>query len=134
LKVHESGAQRIGVLGLSFKPGTDDLRESPAITLIRELWQDGYDVVVHDPDVKLDRMLGANREYLERQLPQIGQILRPHIGDLLKESQVLVVTQMREEFTSALACLDGQIKVIDLVGRNKEHAPLSLAAHKGHSL
>src|SRR5262249_17661379 len=72
LKVLELGARRVAVLGLSFKPGTDDLRESPVINLIRHLWQDGIDLRVHDPDVQPEEMLGANREYLERQLPQIN--------------------------------------------------------------
>jgi len=60
-----SSAHSVAVLGLSFKPGTDDLRESPVIGLIRDLWQDGVDVLVHDPDVQPEKMLGANREYLE---------------------------------------------------------------------
>jgi GDP-mannose 6-dehydrogenase len=79
------GAQRVGILGLSFKPNTDDLRESPAIGLIRDLWQDGIDVMVHDPDVQPEQMLGSNLEYLERQLPQIHRILRAELNECHRE-------------------------------------------------
>jgi GDP-mannose 6-dehydrogenase len=114
LKVHELGAQRVAVLGLSFKPGTDDLRESPMIYLIRHLWQSGVDVRVHDPDVQPDKMLGSNREYLERQLPQINQILSPEIAEALNKSQVVIVGQKRPEFTAALQALNGRATVLDL--------------------
>ena len=71
-KLQDLGIKKVGVLGLSFKAGTDDLRESPIISLIRDLWQDGFDVLIHDPDVDPKEMLGSNLSYLERQLPQIN--------------------------------------------------------------
>jgi GDP-mannose 6-dehydrogenase len=120
LKILQNGAQRVGVLGLSFKPNTDDLRESPIIQLIRDLWQDGLDVLVHDPDVKPEEMLGSNREYLERQLPQIHQILRSNLRDVLENSQLLVVSQRRPEFITKLKALNGHVTIIDLV-RMTEH-------------
>ena len=131
LHVHALGAQRVAVLGLSFKPGTDDLRESPIIGLIRELWQDGVDVLVHDPDVQLDAMLGSNREYLERQLPQIHQILRLHIGEVLQECHVVVVSQKRPEFTVALQGLDGRATVLDLVRLHDDPASLGVSKYRG---
>ena len=133
LKVHELGARRVAVLGLSFKPSTDDLRESPIIGLIRDLWQDGVDVLVHDPDVQPETMLGSNREYLERQLPQIHQILRPHIADALHECQVVVVSQKRPEFTVALQALNGHATVLDLVRLNEEPAALGVSKYRGIS-
>ena len=111
-----SRAQRVAVLGLSFKPGTDDLRESPVIGLIRDLWQDGIDLLVHDPDVQPNNILGSNWEYLERQLPQINQILCPQLEDALHECQVVIVTQKRSEFTAALQGLNGRAAVLDLCG------------------
>jgi len=60
IKLQQVGAKKVGVLGLSFKAGTDDLRESPIISLIRELWQDGVDVLVYDPDVNPQEMLESN--------------------------------------------------------------------------
>jgi GDP-mannose 6-dehydrogenase len=133
LKVHELGARRVAVLGLSFKPSTDDLRESPIIGLIRELWQDGVDVLIHDPDVHPETMLGSNRTYLERQLPQIHQILRPHIGEVLHKCHVVVVSQKRPEFTAALQALNGRITVLDLVRLHDNPAALGLSKYRGIS-
>jgi len=115
VKILHSGAQRVGILGLSFKPDTDDLRESPMIGLIRELWQDGLNIVVHDPDVCLENMLGSNREYLQRQLPQIHQILRARLEDVIENSDLIVVAQKRPDFTARLQQLDDQITILDLV-------------------
>ncbi|MQA28685.1 MAG: nucleotide sugar dehydrogenase [Luteitalea sp.] len=114
-KAHRLGAVNIAVLGLGFKPGTDDLRESPTIELIRSLWQDGLNVLVHDPDIDLTTMLGSNRAYLERQLPQIGQILCSRLADALSRSEAVIVAQDRPEFTSALEQLDPTVPVLDLV-------------------
>jgi GDP-mannose 6-dehydrogenase len=115
LKVLQTGVQTVGILGLSFKPNTDDLRESPVIGLIRDLWQDGVDVLVHDPDVHPEQMVGSNLEYLERQLPQIHRILRADINEVLEKSQLIVVGQKRPEFTAALDVLDGKVAILDLV-------------------
>jgi GDP-mannose 6-dehydrogenase len=133
LKVHELSAQRVAVLGLSFKPGTDDLRESPIIGLIRNLWQDGVDVLVHDPDVQPDAMLGSNRSYLERQLPQIHQILRPHLAEALHECQAVIVSQKRPEFTAALQALNGRATVLDLVRLSDDPASLGVSKYRGMS-
>jgi GDP-mannose 6-dehydrogenase len=131
LKVHELGAHRIAVLGLSFKPGTDDLRESPVISLIRNLWQDGIDVLVHDPDVQPDKMLGSNREYLERHLPQINQILCCNIADALNGCEAVVVAQKRPEFTAALQVLNGRAAVLDLVRVSEHPSLLGLSKYRG---
>jgi GDP-mannose 6-dehydrogenase len=98
------------------------LRESPIIELIRDLWQDGIDVMVYDPDVQPEEMLGSNREYLERQLPQIHHILRADLNELLEKSQIVVVAQKRPEFTARLNELDGQVTILDLVRMNENRA------------
>ena len=115
-KVHALGIRRVGVLGLGFKPRTDDLRESPTVSLIRLLWQDGLDVIVYDPDIDLDRMVGSNRDYLQRQLPQIQEILAPDLDHLLDDAGAIVVSQDRPEFAGAVEALHGRLPVIDLVG------------------
>lgn len=133
VKVHAMGAKRVGILGLSFKAGTDDLRESPVITFIRNLWQDGIDVLVYDVDVHPERMLGSNREYLERQLPQIDQILKTDLSDVVNGSDVLVVTQKRDEFADLLDQLDPDVAVLDLVRLSESRTPDSSAAYRGMS-
>ena len=89
---------------------------SPVLALIRDLWQDGVDVLVHDPDVRPEEMLGSNREYLERQLPQIKEILRPRLSDVLTNCGLAIVTQNRTEFRSAIDGLEERVEIIDLTG------------------
>ena len=115
IKLQEVGAKKVGIFGLSFKAGTDDLRESPILTLIRDLWQDGVDVLVYDPDVNLQDMLGANLEYLERQLPQIKTILCDRAEEMISRSDVLVVSQKRPEFLELLHKAQPSVMVLDLV-------------------
>lgn len=133
VKVHETGAKRVGVLGLSFKAGTDDLRESPIISLIRQLWQDGLEVSVYDPDVNPDVILGGNLEYLRRQLPQINLIIRNDIQDVLNDCQTLVISQKRPEFTQALETLDRNIAVLDLVRLSEQPTLPGLTKYEGIS-
>lgn len=115
VKINELGVRTVGVLGLSFKPGTDDLRESPVITLIRDLWQDGMDVMVYDPDVQPETMLGSNLEYLNRQLPQIHQILKPNLEDVLDGCDAIVITQKRAEYLDALDERNNSKPIVNLV-------------------
>lgn len=115
LKVHDLGVRSVAILGLSFKAGTDDLRESPVINLINQLWQDGIKIVVHDADINLDTMLGSNREYLERQLPQIRQVFCADLEQTLQQTEAIVLTQHRPEFANALEELGGQKPVLDLM-------------------
>src|SRR6185437_489724 len=125
IKVHELNVKRVGVLGLSFKAGTDDL--------IRLLWQDGIDTLVCDPDINLDTMLGSNREYLERQLPQIKDILRSDIAVTLQQCQGIVVNQNRPEFKAALRDLDVGIPVVDLVRLSEGRSLPGISTYRGLS-
>jgi GDP-mannose 6-dehydrogenase len=126
IKVHALNAKHVGVLGLSFKPGTDDLRESPVISLIRELWHDDINVTVYDPDVKLERMLGSNFAYLQRQLPQIEQIMCADAESVISHADVVLVSQKRAEFVEALRLVPPHCTVIDLVrlGESRQLPPL----------
>ncbi|MEX2399806.1 MAG: nucleotide sugar dehydrogenase [Rhodothermales bacterium] len=132
-KVHDVGAKRVGVLGLSFKAGTDDLRESPVIALIQSLWRDGVDVRVYDPDVDPDRMLGSNRDYLERQLPQIDRILSDSLDDVLAGPEAIVVTQNRDEFLQAIRASTSDAVVIDLVRLTPARVPEQVEHYNGIS-
>ncbi len=128
LKVHQLGVRSVGVLGLSFKAGTDDLRESPVLKLISQLWQDGFRVLVYDPDVRLESMLGSNREYLERQLPQIHQIFCPQLNDVLNECEAVVLSQRRPEFNLAIENLGSQKPVLDLTQWQLHEAATTIVA------
>jgi GDP-mannose 6-dehydrogenase len=106
--------QRIAVLGLSFKPGTDDLRESPAVQLIKRLLGEGRQVRVWDPEVCLGRLAGSNRQFIEEEIPHIGALLSSNLEEVVADADVVVVsTKAAEIEASGLALSSGKI-VIDL--------------------
>ena len=114
-KIMVSGKRRVGFIGLSFKTGTDDLRESPLVTLAEQLIGKGMELLVYDPEVHLAHLLGANRRYIETHLPHIGKLLRADIDEVIKGSDVLVVGLNGSQIVEALGryCEAGQL-VLDL--------------------
>ena len=90
-KVMQSGRRRVGMLGLSFKAGTDDLRESPLVTLAEHFIGKGLQLLVYDPEVQLSTLLGANRRFIEQHVPHIGSLMRSEISQVIAESDVIVV-------------------------------------------
>ena len=113
--VLETGKKKVGVLGFSFKAGTDDLRESPMVTLIETLIGKGLQLAIYDRDVSLARLFGANKEYIEREIPHIAQLMRKSVEEVLADSELLVIGHPTEEFRGIESQLrDGQL-IIDLV-------------------
>ena len=110
-----TGRKRIGVLGFSFKAGTDDLRESPMVALIETLIGKGMQLAIYDRDVSLARLFGANKEYIEREIPHISQLMRASIADVLEASDVLIIGNKAAEFREIDALLRADQQVIDLV-------------------
>src|SRR5207253_749972 len=92
------GPLRVGLLGLSFKAGTDDLRESPVVELAERLLGKGYDLRIYDRNVSLSRLVGANREYILQTIPHISELLLENIDDVLDHAQLLVVGNADPEF------------------------------------
>jgi len=90
-KVMATGKRRIGMIGLSFKTGTDDLRESPLVMLAEHFIGKGMELAVYDPEVQLSNLLGANRRFIEQHVPHIGSLLRDDIAAVIGQSDVLVV-------------------------------------------
>lgn len=115
-KVLASGKRRVGMIGLSFKTGTDDLRESPLVLIAEQLIGKGLGLLVYDPEVHLSQLLGANRRFIEQHLPHIGQLLRGDIQAVISESDVLIVGLNERRVFDALKrhVRKGQI-VLDLV-------------------
>src|SRR4051812_47673091 len=113
--VMETGKQNIGLLGFSFKAGTDDLRESPIVILAEALLGKGRTLRIYDKNVSLARLVGANKEYIERQIPHLSSLLCGTIGEVIDGSDVIVVGNQSPEFVDALVrCRPDQI-IIDLV-------------------
>lgn len=109
------GRRKIGILGLSFKPGTDDLRESPMVELVERLLGKGYEVLIFDENVRLANLIGANRDYILNRIPHIAPLLTEDPRKVLEHSQILVVGNKAPEFREIVQQVtDGQT-VVDLV-------------------
>ena len=115
-KVLSSGKRRVGMIGLSFKTGTDDLRESPTVTLAEQLIGKGLSLSVYDPEVHLSRLLGANKRFIELRLPHIGKLIHSDIGEVVVQSDVLIVSLADPTVFDALRSRVGpRHLVLDLV-------------------
>ncbi|WP_433250294.1 nucleotide sugar dehydrogenase [Streptosporangium sp. CA-135522] len=112
--VTAAGSRRIGLFGLSFKPGTDDLRESPLVELAERLLGKGYDLRIYDANVSLSRLMGANRDYIESRLPHLGDLLSNSAEDVLSHADVCVIGCKDPAVLSALDGA-GDRTIIDLV-------------------
>ncbi len=112
--VERTGKRRVGLFGLSFKPGTDDLRESPLVELAERLFGKGYDLRIHDANVNLSRLLGANREYIENRLPHLAQLLADTVDEVLDHAEVCLVGTRDPAVLAALPHGGGPL-IIDLV-------------------
>ena len=110
-----TGRKNIGVLGLSFKSGTDDLRESPMVTLIETLIGKGLKLAICDRDVELARVFGANREYIEREIPHISSLMKKEPEDVIEGAEVVIIGKNDAEFRRLKSRLNGGRVVIDLV-------------------
>ncbi len=113
--VLRTGKKRIGVLGFSFKAGTDDLRDSPMVVLIETLIGKGLQLALYDRDVSLARLFGANKEYIEREIPHISQLMRGSVSEVVESSEVIVLGNKADEFRQIDPKLSSDQIVIDLV-------------------
>ncbi len=120
-EVMATGERRIGLVGLSFKPGTDDLRESPLVELAERLIGKGYDLRVHDPHVAVANLVGANRRYIEREIPHIATLMVDTPAELLRDSEVIVLGHDSPDARAVTRQLSAHHRVIDLV-RSGAHA------------
>ena len=121
--VMRTAKARVGLLGLSFKCGTDDMRESPLVTLMQKLISKGLEVVVCDPDVSVPRLVGANKEYIEHAIPNIAQLLRTNIDAVLADAEVVVVGKEMDQFRGIELKVRADQIIIDLVrmfGENQQ--------------
>jgi len=115
-KVLATGMRRVGMVGLSFKSGTDDLRESPLVTLAEHFIGKGLKLSVFDPEVHLSRLLGANRRFIEQHIPHIDSLISADLDSVLEESEVIVIGLKSPQVIEALdrSCRADHV-VLDLV-------------------
>lgn len=109
------GRRRVGIFGLSFKAGTDDLRESPLVELAERLTGKGYDVRIYDPQVALSRLTGANRAFLDEHLPHISEMLTDDAAAVLEHADVCVVGSLDRRVLDVVAEVTADQDVVDLV-------------------
>jgi GDP-mannose 6-dehydrogenase len=114
-EVLETGKKRIGLLGFSFKAGTDDLRESPMVILAEALLGKGCSLRIYDRNVSIARLVGSNKAYIEGQIPHLSSLLTDSIDDVVDHSDVIVVGNKSAEFAQALERCRPEQTVVDLV-------------------
>jgi GDP-mannose 6-dehydrogenase len=114
-RIVETGRRKVGLLGFSFKAGTDDLRESPMVILAEALLGKGYQLSIYDRNVSLARLVGANKQYINEQIPHLSQHLCESVDEVIEQSDVIVIGNASPEFSEAVTrCRPDQI-VVDLV-------------------
>jgi GDP-mannose 6-dehydrogenase len=113
--VMDSGSPRVGVLGFSFKAGTDDLRESPVIEVIERLIGKGYDLRIYDRNVNIAALVGANRDFILNHIPHISKLMVPSIDEVLAHAQTIVIGNRDPEFSQIQAKLREDQCLVDFV-------------------
>jgi GDP-mannose 6-dehydrogenase len=111
--VMAAGSRKVGILGLAFKEGTDDLRESPTVALVEMLIGKGCEVLIHDRDVSSANIIGANREYVEREIPHLRSLLRPEVSDVVNHCDTVVIGNASREYRALDRELDDRV-IVDL--------------------
>jgi len=114
------GKKRVGFLGMAFKPGTDDLRESPLVNVIETLLGKGYAISIYDRNVSASRLIGANRKFMEEHIPHLSSLLVTSAEELTAGTDVIVVGYQSAEFSTALQSLRTDQKVVDLARLAKQ--------------
>jgi GDP-mannose 6-dehydrogenase len=113
--ITEKGRKRIGILGFSFKEGTDDLRESPMIEIIERLTGKGYDVRIYDKNVQVARLVGANRDFILNRIPHISKLMVDNIDAVLQHAETIVIGNKSTEFESVPQRLQTGQCLVDFV-------------------
>jgi len=128
--ITELGRRKIGILGFSFKAGTDDLRESPMVHVIERLLGKGYDLRVYDKNVNMAKLIGANRDYLLNHIPHICSLMVDGLDQVLDHGEVIVVGSRAREYEGLVERLRDDQIVVDLV----RIAPLATREGKYHGI
>jgi GDP-mannose 6-dehydrogenase len=113
--IMDKGHKRVGVLGFSFKAGTDDLRESPVIEVIERLLGKGYDLRIYDKNVNLASLVGANRDFILNRIPHISRLMVSHVDAVLDHAQTIVIGNKDPDFRNVPNRLRHDQSIVDFV-------------------
>jgi GDP-mannose 6-dehydrogenase len=107
--------KEIGILGLSFKSNTDDMRESPVVKVVETLLGKGYSISIYDPNINLTRLIGANKQYIEQVIPHISRLLKLNIHEVLDRAEAIIIANKNEEYMEAVLKPRADQIILDLV-------------------
>ena len=107
--------KNVGFLGLSFKSGTDDLRESPIVKLVETLLGKGYSISIYDSNVNLARLVGANRKYIEKEIPHISSLMKDNLQEVVEHADIILIANRGSGFKDVLEKVKPDQVVLDLV-------------------
>ena len=124
--IARDGRKKIALFGLAFKPGTDDMRDSPLVTLAEQLLGKGFELAIYDDFVKLSRLLGKNKEFIDREIPHLDKLLRDTPEGALDGAEVIVVGHADAKARQAIVARAANCRIVDLSG----YAELKNAASK----
>ncbi len=111
--IADRGTKKVGILGFSFKPGTDDLRESPIVEVAEVLLGKGYDLKVHDENVHLSNLIGRNRQYVNDRIPHLEKIITDDLDAVIEESELIIVANKEQQYANLPSRYPGK-DIIDL--------------------
>ena len=114
--INSYGKRKVLMLGLSFKAGTDDLRESPLVELAETLIGKGYQLQIFDRNVEYARMHGANKEYINHHIPHVSSLLTANLDQAIEQADIVVIGNSDDIFQEVLTRIPTQKNVLDLVG------------------
>lgn len=114
--IARDGRRKVALFGLAFKPGTDDMRDSPLVTLAERLLGKGFDLAIYDSFVKLSRLLGKNKEFIEREIPHLDRLLRESPESVMHDAEVLVIGHADTVARAAIVARAKGKRIIDLSG------------------
>ena len=113
------GQRKVGILGLSFKSGTDDLRCSPIVDVVESLLGKGFEIRIYDKNVKVSELTGTNKDFIMAKIPHLQHFVTDDLETVCRESDVLVVTNKEKEFAEVLERYPNKT-IVDLVRQWKE--------------
>lgn len=114
--IASAGRKPVALFGLAFKPGTDDLRDSPLVVLAERLLGKGFDLAIYDKFVKIARLLGKNKEYIDREIPHLDKLLQETPDAALARAEIVVVGHADAETRQRIIALAKGARVVDLNG------------------